>query len=130
MRAYDDTAEPGQAGPDAAEDELRVEVRPGGDCVLVTVAGELDIETLAPAREAFTRALREHPVTVADLAGVTFCDSSGLGMLLQARANALAVGGRLRLAAMSPSVRRLLELTGAAAAFGADATAAAVAEAR
>ncbi|MFF7586343.1 STAS domain-containing protein [Kitasatospora purpeofusca] len=84
-------------------------------CVLV---GDLDIETLPPAEQALDEALRTRPqVLVVDLEQVGFCDSSGLNLLLKARLSATAAGAELRLAAASPTVLRLLELTGADTVF-------------
>ncbi|MFJ4095190.1 STAS domain-containing protein [Kitasatospora sp. NPDC089913] len=84
-------------------------------CVLV---GDLDIETLPPAEQALDEALRTGPrILVVDLGQVGFCDSSGLNLLLKARMSATAAGAELRLAAASPTVLRLLELTGADTVF-------------
>ncbi|WP_406096937.1 STAS domain-containing protein [Kitasatospora purpeofusca] len=84
-------------------------------CVLV---GDLDIETLPPAEQALDEALRTRPlVLVVDLEQVGFCDSSGLNLLLKARMSARSAGAELRLAAASPTVLRLLELTGADTVF-------------
>ncbi|MFE6749781.1 STAS domain-containing protein [Kitasatospora purpeofusca] len=84
-------------------------------CVLV---GDLDIETLPPAEQALDEALRTRPgVLVVDLEQVGFCDSSGLNLLLKARLSTTAAGAELRLAAASPAVLRLLELTGADTVF-------------
>ncbi|BAJ33208.1 putative antagonist protein [Kitasatospora setae KM-6054] len=108
-----------QAGAVALEDGADVEVRSGGDgTVVCRIAGDLDIESLAPARKALAEVLRGgNRLVVVDLAQVAFCDSSGLNMLLTARADALAAGAVLRLAAVSHPVERLLEITGAAAVF-------------
>ncbi|MFF4343244.1 STAS domain-containing protein [Kitasatospora sp. NPDC001540] len=84
-------------------------------CVL---AGDLDIETLAPAREVLDLLLAERPpVVVVDLGRVDFCDSSGLNLLLQTRMAATDAGVAFHLAALSGSVQHLLELTGAKAVF-------------
>ncbi|MFB7356049.1 STAS domain-containing protein [Streptomyces gardneri] len=48
-----------------------------------------------------------------DLSGVTFCDSSGLDMLLRLNRRANRAGKSLVLTALSPRVTRLLRLTGA-----------------
>ncbi|MFD7629519.1 STAS domain-containing protein [Streptomyces sp. NPDC059851] len=82
------------------------------------IAGDLDIETLAPAEESLTGLIGQGPlVLVVDLERVGFCDSSGLNLLLKTRAAALAAGIELRLAAVAPTVMRVLELTGALAVF-------------
>ncbi|MEU9077692.1 STAS domain-containing protein [Kitasatospora sp. NPDC004745] len=76
------------------------------------LAGDLDIETLAPARAALDDLLRGHPpLLVVDLGRVDFCDSSGLNLLLQSRMAATTAEVEFRLAAPSATVLRLLELT-------------------
>ncbi|MFI9366485.1 STAS domain-containing protein [Kitasatospora sp. NPDC053057] len=78
-------------------------------CALV---GDLDIETLEPARSTLDDLVEQHPsLLVVDLAGVDFCDSSGLNLLLQTRMAAAAADVAFRLAAPSVTVQRLLELT-------------------
>ncbi|MFE5698139.1 STAS domain-containing protein [Streptomyces erythrochromogenes] len=47
----------------------------------------------------------------------SFCDSSGLAALVQARQNALAQGKRISLHGPQPHILRLLEVTGAHALF-------------
>ncbi|MFK0258893.1 STAS domain-containing protein [Streptomyces sp. NPDC090445] len=82
------------------------------------VAGDLDIETLAPAEESLSDLVGQGPpVLVIDLERVGFCDSSGLNLLLKTRAAALEAGIGFRLAAVAPPVMRVLQLTGAQAVF-------------
>jgi anti-anti-sigma factor len=74
------------------------------------VAGELDVST-APQLGA---RLRTHEVTgpvVLDLRGVAFMDSRGMLSLLEAQRFVRARGGELLLGEVSPSVRKVLELT-------------------
>ena len=49
---------------------------------------------------------------VVDLSGVTFCDASGLAVLIGIRRRAGLLGGVLRLAAPAPPVVAVLRLTG------------------
>jgi anti-sigma B factor antagonist len=53
-----------------------------------------------------------HPDLVADLAGVTFCDSSGLGALIGIWRCAKDADGSLTLAAIPDRLSRLLSVTG------------------
>ncbi|RAJ38374.1 anti-sigma B factor antagonist [Kitasatospora sp. SolWspMP-SS2h] len=107
-----------RAGAVELEDGVGVDLWSGGDGIAVCrIAGDLDIESLAPVKEALAEVVRGNRLVVLDLAQVAFCDSSGLNLLLTARADALAAGAVLRLAAVSRPVKRLLEITGAAAAF-------------
>ncbi|MGW4384612.1 STAS domain-containing protein [Kitasatospora sp. NPDC004531] len=98
---------------------LAVEVRrTPSNAAVCTLSGDLDIETLEPAREALDQLLAGRPqVLVVDLARVDFCDSSGLNLLLQTRMTAAETELAFRLAALSGPVRHLLELTGAKAVF-------------
>ena len=83
-----------------------------GDQVVVTVRGDLDYST-APAvrREVF--AALEPPVQAIeiDLGGLSFMDSSGLGVLNQIRVATRDHDVQLSLASVNPRERRMLELT-------------------
>lgn len=80
--------------------------------------GDLDLDTLGPARSLLEEALATGPaVLVVDLAGVTFCDSSGLNLLLQIRLAAQEAGVPTRLASVPDQVARLLDITGAGTVF-------------
>ncbi|SOB78943.1 STAS domain-containing protein [Streptomyces sp. 1331.2] len=82
------------------------------------LAGDLDIETLASAAEELTELVARRPsALVIDLREVAFCDSSGLNLLLRTRIAAEKEGLHLRLAAVAPTVLRVLELTGARTVF-------------
>ncbi|MFJ9774506.1 STAS domain-containing protein [Kitasatospora sp. NPDC101157] len=98
----------GPAGPDLAVRTWHTDTR----AAVCTLAGDLDIETLEPARSTLDDLVGQHPpLLVVDLAGVDFCDSSGLNLLLQTRMAAASADVTFRLAAPSLTVRRLLELT-------------------
>ncbi|WP_329455163.1 STAS domain-containing protein [Streptomyces sp. NBC_01497] len=75
---------------------------------VIGVRGDLDLDTLAPLRDALEAAVAEHPVTILDASGITFADSSALNLLLNT-----AQGTDLRIAAPSASLLRLLRITGA-----------------
>jgi anti-sigma B factor antagonist len=83
----------------------------------VTLPDEIDITNAAQVRDTLTRALDgAAAVLVADAAGTAFCDCAGAMALIRAHHLAADAGTQLRVAA-SPPVRRMLELTGAAAAI-------------
>ncbi|WBP85280.1 STAS domain-containing protein [Kitasatospora cathayae] len=104
-----DPSRPGApSGPDLAVRTWHTATR----AAVCALAGDLDIETLAPARNTLDDLVEQHPpLLVVDLAGVGFCDSSGLNLLLRTRMAAAAADVGFRLAAPSTTVRRLLELT-------------------
>jgi anti-sigma B factor antagonist len=81
--------------------------------VIVAVRGELDIETVVQLRatlEELSDVGWEH--VVLDLRELTFIDSMGLSLLLEADAAARQTGGSLAIVDGSPAVARLLEIVG------------------
>jgi anti-sigma B factor antagonist len=91
-------------------EETRLDVTKDGDGVLV-LAGEIDSYT---APELSEHLAAEPAVEVVDVAGVTFIDSSGLRVLVEAHQSRAAAGSRLVLRAPSSAVQRLLEISGLA----------------
>lgn len=91
--------------------------------VVVRLSGEMDISRFDEVRalllEAVTRADGPARIVV-DLSGLTFCDSTGLNLLLRARLQALEAGHALRLAAPRAQMLRLLEITGSLPLFPID----------
>lgn len=82
------------------------------DTVLVaTLSGELTLDNLAQIRSELEVVLNRQGVEdiVFDLAGITFLDSSGLGVLVSASTRARASGRRILLYRPSREVTRLLE---------------------
>lgn len=78
-----------------------------GDGVRLVVRGELDIATV-PVLERALALDGEAERVVLDLAGVTFIDSTGLRLLLEAHGS---IGARLQIRT-SPACERLFEITG------------------
>ncbi len=85
----------------------------------VQVAGELTFESASEARHqlcALIDAGCRH--LVIDLSRLDFCDSTGLGLLLQVRSELADLGGRVELRGVEGQPRRILDITGAAVLFG------------
>jgi anti-anti-sigma factor len=81
---------------------------------VIIVAGELDIASAPMLKDAIERAREDDAEDlVVDLRDLEFMDVSGLRVLIRAHQHAEEAGGRLRLANVRESVRRLLRLTGA-----------------
>jgi anti-anti-sigma factor len=81
------------------------------DVALITVDGELDHDTAALLRGQI-EALQQggcHRL-VCDLAGLTFCDSSGMGLFVDTHRTTGEHGGWLRLAGASPQIRAVFGL--------------------
>ncbi|MFB6811460.1 STAS domain-containing protein [Streptomyces sp. NPDC056387] len=79
-----------------------IEVEARGPTAVVRLAGEMDIDRAEDFRQALDAVLsdtqRPHTVVI-DLHGLSFCDSSGLNALLNARTTAAESGQTLYLAA-------------------------------
>jgi len=99
--------------PDA-DANLAVTMRadPAGPC-LITVSGELDYHTGPRLRAYLDDAPCESGAgLVLDLSGITYCDSTGVSVLVHAYRRTEATGTMLALAGAAPEVFRLLSLTG------------------
>ncbi|MEV4250433.1 STAS domain-containing protein [Streptosporangium canum] len=80
---------------------------------IVPLYGEIDIFTSPALRERLLRALRlSTGPLVLDLSRVSFCDVSGLAVLVGTQRRARALGITLRLAAPRSQTVRLLRVTG------------------
>ena len=80
--------------------------------VLVTVAGEIDIATVAPLRERLISLAGGGVPLVADLDQVSFIDATGLGALAGAAREAAEHGSSLYVVCARPQTRRLFRVTG------------------
>ncbi|MEV3859371.1 STAS domain-containing protein [Streptomyces sp. NPDC050095] len=80
---------------------------------LITLAGEIDLETVPLVRAALERCLRDGTRTIdVDLTPVTFCDCTGLSVFIEAYLHSSAAGGTLRLHYPPPLLTRMIGLTG------------------
>src|SRR5271165_1550502 len=89
---------------------IRARREPG--YVVVTVAGEVDIATVAQLRERLAALAVSGVPLVADLDQVSFIDATGLGALAGAARQAAAHGVSLHVICARPQTRRLFRVTG------------------
>jgi anti-sigma B factor antagonist len=89
---------------------IRARREPG--YVVVTVAGEVDIATVAQLRERLAALAVSGVPLVADLDQVSFIDATGLGALVGAAREAAEHGTSLHLVCAQPQTRRLFRVTG------------------
>jgi anti-sigma B factor antagonist len=90
---------------------IRTRTTPAGPVVELT--GELDYDSSAQVRALFPElVLRDGSQLVVDLAGVTFCDSSGITALLAARNHALAARAGISLVAVPDHISRIFQMVG------------------
>lgn len=88
-------------------------VRRGDGYTIVTIGGDIDIARAPGLREQLLGLLGPGSSRlVVDLSGVTFCDASGLAVLVGVARRVGLLGGVLRLAAPAPPVSAVLRLTG------------------
>lgn len=85
----------------------------GDGYVLVSVVGELDVATAPRLRNQLSKTLDDgRPTLVMDLTGVTFVDSTALGVLIEASKLCGANGGTMRIAVSEPRILKVFEITG------------------
>lgn len=109
MAEGSDAARDGTSG--MREDPV-AEISRGNGSVVVSLAGELDLYNAHEVREALLECCAEEPDRlVVDLSGVTFIDSTALGVLIEARTRMTNRSGFL-LAAPGLETRRALEISG------------------
>jgi anti-sigma B factor antagonist len=93
--------------------ELDVHVDRNGDVATVHVAGEIDLSTSTGLNRELDIVLEARPARLRlDLLEVGFMDTTGVAVLLKARRRALELGCRLTVSSSSPTITRLLEITG------------------
>jgi anti-sigma B factor antagonist len=98
--------------------EPSFETRKRGTWTVVEVRGELDLSTSDELRSALDGAFDTEPPRVAvDLTGVTFMDSSSLGVLVATLERARERDGELRLVGVQGSPAKVIALTGLDSAF-------------
>ena len=93
--------------------DLAIRVEPRRDVTRIVVSGELDTASIG----SLSAVLREFvskpaPRVALDMGGVGFMDSAGLSGLIAAYKMANESGGGLRILNPSPTVEKLLRMTG------------------
>jgi anti-sigma B factor antagonist len=98
--------------------ELKVTTQSLGDHAIMSVAGEIDLYTAPKLHSELMTALAGAPLRlVVDMAGVEFCDSTGMNVLLAAHRRAREDGGDLQLASPRSAIRKVLQVTGLESVF-------------
>ena len=83
-----------------------------GSHVVITVTGEVDAHTADQVKAAIEAGITPGARVVADLSGVTFLDSTGLGVFVTSLKHLREQDGSLDLVITSPRVMKVFELTG------------------
>ena len=80
---------------------------------IIRLRGEIDVATAPGLHERLLTLLRRGMgLIILDLSEVSFCDASGLGVLVSGHLHAKVLGVTLRLTAPRPRMARLLHLHG------------------
>ena len=86
------------------------EVRDEGGVSVVSLRGDVDLESSPRAREVLLRCVRAGRDLTVDLSGVRYIDSSGIASLVEAFQEARKKGTHFSLAAVSPAALRVFQL--------------------
>jgi anti-anti-sigma factor len=87
--------------------------QPEGGPVVIALPEEIDITNSPRLRETLLAVISRRPaVLVADMGATTFCDSSGMGVIVAAYRQAVAAGVHMRLVIRHLAARRVFEING------------------
>ena len=93
--------------------ELTIAVERAPDEVVFHLAGEIDVLTVAQLSALVNEVLADAPSRIVlDMAGVTFCDSQGLGTLVVLSRKAQHARAVLALVNVGDFLLRVLDITG------------------
>jgi anti-anti-sigma factor len=93
--------------------ELSISVRNEPSEAVVTLVGEIDMSTAPKLSSTITELFTDAPPRVVlDMAGVTFCDSQGLGTLVVLSRKATMAQSCLVLTKVGDFLLRVLDITG------------------
>lgn len=99
--------------PELATMDDQYPAQPETSAAVVAMPDEIDIANVGKLGAALATACRSGvSLLIADMTGTTFCDASGVRMLVLAHRHAADRGIELRAAVASPRVRRVLALLG------------------
>jgi anti-anti-sigma factor len=100
--------------------ELTVEITDDGDRSVLALAGELDIDSVGNVRDQAHDRLGggKYRALTLDLAGLTFLDSSGLGLLLEVRRLALSSDVAFEIVNVPAGPARVIAIAGLTETFG------------
>jgi anti-sigma B factor antagonist len=97
--------------PSGTRDVLTCSIYSHGQLSFIVLGGELDIATAPGLVRRLVPVAETGGYLLLDLAGVNFCDCSGLSVFLRLRRRAISAGGSLCLTAPTAAIRRLIVTT-------------------
>lgn len=91
--------------------ELKVNVEPRGDAVVVAPQGDIAYSEATPFRAAMRAVMDGRPKRVViDLSRVDYMNTPGLAVMVEALQGARKTGARLVLCAINPKVKAILQI--------------------
>ena len=93
---------------------MSVEINVTGEVVTAYLKGELDHHTAKAMREAIDGAIEMNMPTllILDFEGVSFMDSSGIGLVMGRYRNLVKFGAQLHITGAGPQICRMFKLAG------------------
>ncbi len=93
---------------------MAVEINVTGEVVTAYLSGELDHHTAKSMREAIDEAveLNMPSLLVLDFSGISFMDSSGIGLVMGRYRNLQKTGAALHISGASANIYKVLKLAG------------------
>ena len=85
-----------------------------GDTLKITLSGEIDHHSAGSIRKAIDDAANSAMpnLLVLDFTGVTFMDSSGIGLVMGRYRNVSKQGGKVHISNPSPYIHKLMHISG------------------
>jgi anti-sigma B factor antagonist len=95
------------------EQEFRIEERVDHGLPVIAITGEIDVATAPQLRESLHGVIAQgHATVVLDLLGVTFLDSTALGVLVGGLKRCRELDGELHIVVTDARIRKIFEITG------------------
>ncbi len=93
---------------------MSVEINVTGEVVTAYLSGELDHHTAKEMRQTVDNAVELNMPTllILDFGGVTFMDSSGIGLVMGRYRNLIKSGAQLHISSAPPQIYKMLKLAG------------------
>lgn len=93
---------------------MATEINVTGEVVTAYLSGELDHHTAREMRETVDNAVELNMPTllVLDFGGITFMDSSGIGLVMGRYRKLVKTGAQLHITGASPQIARVFKLAG------------------
>ncbi len=100
------------------DQDFQIEQRAGTSPPVIAVSGEIDVATAPLLRESLHGVIAGGESTIIlDLLGVTFLDSTALGVLVGALKRCREAGGELQVVVADPRIVKIFEITGLTSVF-------------